>query len=206
MPYTAEPTVTYQPPSARSMTIGVAALAALALVVTALDDVGAALRHLPVFFVLPAAVWAFYGRPAVIVSDGGVTLRNVLRSVELPWPAILRIDTKYALTLETAYGPYNAWAAPAPSRTAASHASRTLMKHQPESAYAAGGLRPGDLAGTPSGDVAAYIRRRWEALRDAGYLDDPRLERARPTVRWHPWPLLLTAVLAGASVLTLAAG
>lgn len=204
MPYAAEPTVTYQPPSARGMTIGVAAVAAVALIVTALDDVGAALRHLPVFLVLPAAVWAFYGRPAVIVSDGGVTLRNVLRSVELPWPAILRIDTKYALTLETAYGPYNAWAAPVPSRTGASHATRRLMSHQPESAYAAGGLRPGDLEGTPSGDVAAYIRRRWEALRDAGHLDDPRLERARPVVRWHPWPVLLVVALVAACAVALA--
>lgn len=203
MPSTADQTVTYQPGSARGMTIGVAAVAAVALVLTALDDAGAALRYLPAFGVVPAAVWAFYGRPAVIISDGGVALRNVLRTVDLPWPAIQRIETKYALTLETAYGPYNAWAAPVPGRTMAAHATRATMSHQPESAYAAGGLRPGDLAGTPSGDVAGYIRRRWEKLRDAGHLDDPRLERQRPVVRWHPGPLLLVVALVAASVVTL---
>ncbi len=206
MPSPADQTVTYQPGSARGMTIGVAAVAAVALVVTALDDVGAALRYLPVFLVVPAAVWAFYGRPAVIISDGGVTLRNVLRTVELPWPAIQRIETKYALTLETAYGPYNAWAAPVPSRTIAANRTHLTMRNQPESAYAAGGLRPGDLEGTPSGDASAYIRRRWEALRDAGHLDDPRLERQRPVVRWHPGPLLLVVALVAASAVTLSLG
>lgn len=203
MPPSDDRTVTYQPSTARSMTIGVTAVTALALLVTALDDLDAAVRYLPAFAVLPAAVWAFYGRPAVVVSDGGVALRNVLRTVELPWPSIQYIDTKYALTLQTAYGPYNAWAAPAPSRMAA-HRTRALMKHQPESAFGAGGLRPGDLEGTPSGDVAAYIRRRWEALRDAGHLDDPRLERTKPVVRWHPWPLLLVVALVAASAVTLA--
>lgn len=200
---TVDRTVTYQPGSARSLTIGVAAVAAVALLVTALDDAGAALRYLPVFSVVPVAVWAFYGRPAVVISDGGVELRNVLRTVELPWPAIQRIETKYALTLETAYGPFTAWAAPVPSRTAAAHATRSTMQHQPESAYAAGGLRPGDLAGTASGDAAGYIRRRWEALRDAGHLDDPRLERQRPVVRWHLGPMLLVLGLVAASAVVL---
>lgn len=206
MSSTADQTVTYQPGSARGMTIGVAVVAAVALAMTALDDMGAALRYLPTFLVVPAAVWAFYGRPAVIISDGGVALRNVLRTVELPWPAIQRIETKYALTLETAYGPYNAWAAPVPGRTLASNRTHITMRHQPESAYAAGGLRPGDLEGSPSGDASAYIRRRWEALRDAGHLDDPRLERQRPVVRWHPGPLLLVAALAAASAVSLSLG
>ena len=199
-------TVTYQPGFARGMTIGVAALAAVALVWTAVDDPGAALRYLPVHLLVPAVVWALYGRPAVIISDGGVELRNVARTVHLPWPAIQRIDTKYALTLYTAYGPYSAWAAPAPSRTAASHATRSVMQHQPESAYASGGLRPGDLAGTASGDAAQYIRRRWEALRDAGHLDDPRLERERPRARWNLGPALLVLGLVVASVVSLTLG
>ncbi len=206
MPYTAHQTVTFQPAFARGMTIAVSALAAVALVWTALEDPGAALRYLPVFLLVPAAVWALYGRPAVIISDGGVELRNVVRTVELPWPAIQRIDTKYALTLETAYGPFAAWAAPAPSRAAAVHATRSVMQVQPESAYHAGGLRPGDLAGTSSGDAAGYIRRRWEELRDAGHLDDPRLERARPVVHWHLRPALVVLVLAGASIAMLALG
>lgn len=206
MPYTPNQTVHFQPAFARGMTIAVAVLAAVALGSTAVEDLGTAVRYVPVFLVVPVAVWALYGRPAVVISDGGVELRNVLRTVELPWPSILRIDTKYALTLETAYGVFAAWAAPAPSRTAAVHATRSVMQHQPESAFHAGGLRPGDLAGTASGDAAAYIRRRWEELRDAGHLDDPRLERARPNVRWHLLPALAVLGLAAASAVTLLLG
>ncbi len=193
-------TVTFQPAFARGLTIAVALLSAGALTWTAVGDPAAAVRYGPVFLLVPLAVWALYGRPAVVISDGGVELRNVTRTIELPWPAIVRIDTKYALTLETAYGVYAAWAAPAPSRTAAVHATRNVMHHQPESAYHAGGLRPGDLPGTASGDAAGYLRRRWEQLRDAGYLDDPRLERTTPRVRWHLGPAVALAVLAVAAV------
>ena len=41
-------------------------------------------------------------------------LVNVLRTIDLPWPAIQLVDTKWALTLVTAYGKFTAWAAPAP--------------------------------------------------------------------------------------------
>ena len=192
-------TVTFQPAFARGLSAVAAVLSAVALALTAVGDPTSALRYLPVFLLVPLAVWTLYGRPAVVISDGGVELRNVTRTVHLPWPAIRRIDTKYALTLETAYGVFAAWAAPAPSRTAAVHATRNVMQHQPESAYHAGGLRPGDLAGTASGDAAGYVRRRWEQLRDAGHLDDPRLERATPQVRWHLWPAVTLAVLAVAA-------
>ncbi|WP_217617392.1 PH domain-containing protein, partial [Cellulomonas sp. GbtcB1] len=60
--------------------------------------------------------WAAYWRPAVLVSPAGDELRNVTRTIELPWPTIQRVDTRYAHTLHTAYGDYAAWAAPAPSR------------------------------------------------------------------------------------------
>jgi hypothetical protein len=200
VPVPVNETVTFQPAFARGLTIVVAVLSAGALGWTAAGDPTTALRYLPVFLLVPVATWALYGRPAVVISDSGVELRNVTRTVELPWPAIVRIDTKYALTLETAYGVFAAWAAPAPSRTAVLHATRSHVQHQPESAYYAGGVRPGDLAGTASGDAAGYLRRRWEQLRDAGYLDDPRLERDRPRVRWHLGPALAVAVLAVAAV------
>ena len=43
-----------------------------------------------------------------------------------------------------------------------------------------------------SGDAALTVRRRWEELRNAGFLDDPRLEFARPPVRWH-WSVIVAA-------------
>ena len=155
-------TVEFRPRLGRGLTVGVAVLAVCGVVLTTVDDPTTALRYAPMFALAVVVVWALFGRPAVLVSDSGVELRNVLRTIELPWPAIERIDTKYALTLYTAYGVYAAWAAPDPSRVQALGATRDDTRHLPESSYIGGGIRPGDLAGTASGDAAAYIRRRWQ--------------------------------------------
>lgn len=148
--------------------------------------------------------WALFWQPSVSVSDGGVTIANVLRTIHLPWPSIQRVDTKYALTLYTAYGHYAAWAAPAPSRYTVGSTDKSELKRLPESTFFAGTVRPGDDPGSDSGQAALVVRRRWEALRDAGHLDDSRLEKPRPDVRWH-WPTITGFVVLGvASVLSLA--
>lgn len=196
-------TVEFRPRFGRALTIVTAALALVGAVAAVVDDPAVGLRYVPVFALGAVAVWVLFGRPAVLVGDGGVVLRNVLRTVELPWPSIQRIDTKYALTLYTAYGVYAAWAAPSPSRTQVQHAAPQDTRHLPESSYIGGGLRPGDLAGTASGDAAAYVRRRWEKLRDAGFLDAPRLEHDVPRVRWHLAPALGVGLLTAAAVLVL---
>jgi len=196
-------TVEFRPRLGRGLTVAVGVLAVCGVVVTAVEEPATALRYAPVFALAATLAWAFFGRPAVLVSDSGVELRNVLRTIELPWPAIERIDTKYALTLYTAYGVYAAWAAPAPSRGQALSATREDTRHLHESSYIGGGIRPGDLAGTASGDAASFIRRRWQELHDAGYLDAPRLERDAPRVRWHVLPAVGVAVLAAVAVLAL---
>jgi hypothetical protein len=196
-------TVEFRARSGRVMTVAVALLCGWALVDTLLDDAGVGLRTLPAL-VLPAVlVWAFVGRPAVLVSDGGVELRNVLRTIELPWTSIQRVDTKYALTLYTAYGDFAAWAAPAPGRMTTLNAAPADVPTLPESPDIGGGVRPGDLFGSPSGEAAAYVRRRWFELRDAGYLDEARLEHVRPRVRWHTGPILAVTLLAAAAVVGL---
>ncbi|WP_370524119.1 PH domain-containing protein [Cellulomonas sp. APG4] len=193
-------TIEFRARSGRVLTWAVAVLCAVAWVVTLVQEPVDALRYGPALALPALVVWAVLGRPAVLVSDGGVELRNVLRTVHLPWTAIVRIDTKYALTLETAYGTYAAWAAPAPSRMQTLGASPADLEHLPESTYV-GGARPGDLITSASGQAAAHVRRRWEALRDAGYLDDPRLEHDRPQVRWHLLEALAVAALAAVAVL-----
>lgn len=179
-----DPTVVFRARSGRVLTVAVAALCAVAWLVTLVQSPVDGLRWAPALALPALVVWMVLGRPAVVVSDGGVELRNVVRTVHLPWTAIQRIDTKYALTLHTAYGTYGAWAAPAPSRVQTLDAGPQDLAHLPESTYI-GGARPGDLITSASGQAAAHVRRRWESLRDAGLLDDPRLERDRPVVRWH---------------------
>ena len=59
--------------------------------------------------------WGAFWQPRVEVSDGGVTVVNTLRTVEVPWPAVQSVDGRYGLRLETAYGRVTAWGAAAPA-------------------------------------------------------------------------------------------
>jgi hypothetical protein len=124
-----------------------------------------------------------------------VRLVNVTRTIEIPWPALTGIDTRYALTLTTAYGRFAAWAAPAPG---AGTALRTAMRSRPR-AGADGGTSAtmGDVPGVASADAAEVVRRRWDRLRDQGFLDDPQLEFETAPIRWH-WRIAVAAVGLGA--------
>lgn len=200
----------FRPVFGRVLAAAIGVLCAVGLVLSLIQDGAPALWQVGPWLVLVAgAVWATYWRPEVSVDDGGVHVVNVLRSIDLPWPSIQQVDTKWALTLVTAYGRYTAWAAPAPGGIATARAARravggrtvggrtglgrTGSKDPTEPAYVPGRtIRPGDVPTSPSGAAAAEVRRRWEALRDAGYLADPRLESDHPPVRWH-WPVILGA-------------
>lgn len=196
--------VEYRPAFGRVLAVVVAVCAGGGLVTGLVSDASATLPYVAPVLLVAVWVWAAYWRPAVLVSPAGVELRNVTRTIELPWPTIERVDTRYALTLHTAYGDYAAWAAPAPSRARVVTAKADDARHLPGSSYGPGGtVRPGDLASSASGQAAMLVRARWEELRDAGVLDDPRVERARPRVRWHAGTLAAIGVLIAASALTL---
>lgn len=147
---------------------------------------------------LPALlVWAMFWKPCVIVDDGGVELVNVFRTIRLPWPSITTVDTRWALTLVTAYGKYAAWAAPA----AGPHRGRTLTELDAhavpvEESETGRQVRASDAPWSPSGEAAIAVRRHWQALRDAGHLDDPRLEFDRAPIRWHVGIIVALAGLA----------
>lgn len=175
-----------RPASGRVITIGFGVLCALWLGgLTAEYGIATGLRVAPWFGLLTWGAWAALWRPCVGVDDGGVTLVNVFRTVTLPWPSIQMIDTKWTLALVTPYGTYHAWAAPAPGSRGAVRADEHEARHLPQSTFGPGGIRPGDVPSTASGQAAWVIRDHWEDLRDAGYLDDPRLEHDRVPVQWH---------------------
>jgi hypothetical protein len=185
----------FRPTFGRILAGAIVVLCAVGLVLAlAHDGLSAVWQVGPWLALVAGAVWATYWRPEVSVDEAGVRVVNVLRTVELPWPSIQRVDTKWALTLVTAYGKYTAWAAPAPGGIATARAaSKGALRGLPESTYGPGGsIRPGDVPSSPSGAAAAEVRRRWEELRDAGRLDDPRLESVRPPVQWH-WPVIVAA-------------
>jgi hypothetical protein len=139
---------------------------------------------LPWAALVAGACWATFWRPRVEVSDAGVCIVNVTRTIMIPWPALRAVETKWALTLVTEYGRFTAWSAPAPGARSAVRSLAT-RRDEPTVVGPTGGVAPGDLVDSPSGNAASVVRDRWSDLRAAGHLDDPRLEHERAPVRWH---------------------
>jgi hypothetical protein len=182
------------------VTIVLMAIAAVISLVVA-GDSATLLRGVAGPLLAGYAAWMILWQPAVHISDGGVRLENVFRSVHVSWPAIQRVDTKWSLTLYTAFGSFAAWAAPAPGRHSQLSVDPANTRHLPDASYVGGALRPGDVPGTASGDAATIIRQRLQSLQEAGFLDDARLESPRAPVRFH-WVRI--AVLAALVVATVA--
>jgi Bacterial PH domain len=107
--------------------------------------------------------WAVWWSPYVEYSPAGVRLHNVVRSVFVPWPAIEGIDPRYGLTLHTAYGRFNAWAANRPSMA---HSRKQPSAGQEMSAA----------------EAVAQVR---DTLMAAGHLDRPQLERSHAAITWR---------------------
>ena len=177
----------YRTGSSRVLAASIGAIAGIGLIALAVDDGLAGVLRYGWWIGLAATLaWATFWNPRIEVDDSGVTLVNVFRTITLPWPSISGIDTRWALTLRTAYGSYGAWAAPAPGRHGTRDTTEQDVKHLPASTFGVGdSVRPGDTVNSPSGRAALAVRQRWEALREAGYLDNPRLEFDKPPVRWH---------------------
>lgn len=85
-----------------------------------------------------AVAWAVCVRPCVVVDSEGVTIRNILRDVRIPWAALTGVEVRWDLVVQTARASYPAWAiagSPGPSRR---RAGRVLV--------ATGVGAPGDRA------------------------------------------------------------
>lgn len=145
--------------------------------------------------------FALFWFPSVSVAEHEVTVRNVFSTVHVPWPAIQRVDTKWALTLYLPEGrKVAAWASPAPNRYAAqvgaTKDTKLAAKNQ------GGAIRPGDLLETPSGAVAYVIRSHWEDLQASGALD-AGVEPGSVRRDWHWVTIGVMGALALATVLSI---
>ncbi|TFB50360.1 PH domain-containing protein [Cryobacterium tagatosivorans] len=147
---------------------------------------------------------ALFWRPRIMIEEHGVTVVNVLRTIEVPWPAIQRIDTRFSLTLFTPGRKVPVWAAPSPGIRGAVAVERADVRNLGESAYGPGhSVRPGDSVSTPSGQVAFVLRKRWEALRDAGHLDSGAIEEGSVKVTPHWATIAALGVLFAGTVASL---
>src|SRR5450759_38247 len=61
-----------------------------------------------VFFM--AFVWSLFIRPAVVLDYDGVTIRNIVRDVRIPWSQVGDVECRWSLKVFVGDQPYTAWA------------------------------------------------------------------------------------------------
>ncbi|MCV2396414.1 PH domain-containing protein [Actinotalea sp. M2MS4P-6] len=122
--------------------------------------------------------WALFWRPRVILDDGGVTVVNVVRTIQVPWPLVVDAEAGWSLVLSTPRHRWTAWAAPRASGT-----QQTLSQ------AARRGRPPAEPSRASAEVVAAAIRRRQDELVASGALDGARRaaeeQGVTETVTWH---------------------
>lgn len=57
-----------------------------------------------------ALVWVLFVRPAVLIGADGVTIRNVVRDVHIPWAKVTHVDSRWSLKVYVGDRTYTAWA------------------------------------------------------------------------------------------------
>jgi hypothetical protein len=57
-----------------------------------------------------AFTWSVFVRPAVLIDAEGVTIRNIVRDVHIPWAALTDVTTRWNLKVMVGDQGYNAWA------------------------------------------------------------------------------------------------
>lgn len=181
----------YQPVMSR---IGAAAYGVFAIwwVAEAVLDGGGATVAVagPLLLAVGLAVYGVFWRPAVIVDDEAVELRNVLRDVRVSWPSLEAVDTRFALTLLIGDSRFRSWAAAAPGRP--SPLAGAVTGRQPQAAGDA--IRSSRSLQADSGAAAFMVNQRWEARRHVG-------GASQVTVRWvRIWPAIAVASLVTAGL------
>ncbi len=130
------------------------------------------------------AAWALFWRPRVEVSDGGVLVVNVTRTIEMPWPVFVAAEAGWSLVVTTTHGRWTAWAAPRASGTGAA-----LRRGRPRRPVGRRRDRAPGASGRPPRWWPQAITQRHDALVSAGHLDGARRvaerEGIRPAVTWH---------------------
>ncbi len=169
------------------------------------SSLGTSAEYLPLIAFVALLAWAGLWRPAVRIDEHAVTIVNVLSTVSIPWPALIDIETRYALTLVTPQGRFAATAAPAPGRLASALSKRDLTRVNAQTG-STGSLRPGDLPNTDSGAAAYLVRDYWEKLVAQERIELGVADTTPVTRRWHWTVIGLCAALLIASVAALTLG
>jgi hypothetical protein len=139
--------------------------------------------------------WSAFVRPAVLIDAEGVTIRNIVRDIHIPWAALTDVSTRWNLTVMVGDRGYNAWAITAQVERPRSVSG--ALFHVPVPGRSDGARRPGARAPAPAKvtarAVAQSIQQAKQEYEDAASLGAvPAAADTTVAITWLP---LVMAVL-----------
>jgi hypothetical protein len=148
-----------------------------------------------------AALGCLFWRPAVVVDDSAVELRNVVRDVRVPWARLEEVTTRFTLTLHADGRRHQSWAGVAPGRSTVAH-------RLPDHRWNPSGANPSTASRdvrADSGATAFLVEQGWRAWRERqgnvlGRGGEPGGRPDEVEVRWR---LLLPGAAVGSALLAL---
>lgn len=140
-------------------------------------------RSGPLLALALAIVWLLFALPRVEVSDGGIALVNIARTVWVAWPNFRSAEAQWNLRVRATDGrEFSSWALPAGSGS---------LRRLPRAAPARSGTAEA---------AALKIGERVRALTEAGFLPAP--PEAPVRVSLNRTPLLVLAAIAVLAVIS----
>lgn len=158
--------------------------------------------YLPLIALVAWLTWAGLWRPSLSLDDERITVTNVFATTSIPWPALIQVDTHYALTLVTPHRRVSVTVAPAPGRLSTA-LSKNDMKGIAAPVGSDGTVQAGDLPSSDSGAAAHLVRQRWNTLLEEGRIEIGTAESSPLDRRIHWVVIAVSVVLAMASTLVL---
>lgn len=183
----------------RGLAVTLWAVVALVFVVTVLNDTTWTDRVLAVVPTVFGGLfgWVVLWRPHMVISDDGIRVVNVFSTADVPWAALVHVDTRFALTLVTPSRRVVVSSAPAPGRIGVAMARRQEQRGGRAVPDAeSGGRRAGDMLSTDSGDAAYLVRWHWDELRERGAIELGTADSVRVPVVPH-WASIALLVASG---------
>ena len=143
-----------------------------------------------------AGAWALFLRPAVVVDQQGVTLRNVLRDVQVPWLLLDDVDARWNVRVFVGERPYTAWAVATqverPKGGGLLGGGSALSRYLREDSAAAPDPGGRKVTSRMVADVIERTREEYAAAVAEGQIVPPADPRVR--VRWVPPVMAVLAV------------
>lgn len=187
----------------------VGAIAAAAVVLSAVQDPAALLHWGPPAAFGIALAWCLLAMPSVRLEEDDITVVNPFRTHRLHYADLVDVDTRFGLRLITRHRRIQA--AGAPSGGAGTHlrarrddidgfVEHTMVGQVRTIGDEGPSARASDLGNAPAGRAARAIRDHWQEQIETGTLKG---EEAEPVSTTNTGVLLVLAVLAAAAVLAL---